>query len=185
MEQIVMNVCSKRKGFLLLVTLLPMFSGLSFDGGSVVVAAPADPDPVGIRSARTNTSAPRMRVPGPEARLNVLFIAIDDMNDWTTVFDTSNPIQTPNLQRLAARGTFFENAYCAAPACAPSRAAIMTYGRGNHAIKTPEFRYIRYHDGSEELYTHEDSWNIKNRVNDVELKSVLEQHRRLLETALR
>ena len=38
---------------------------------------------------------------------NVLFIAIDDMNDWTTLFDKSNPIKTPNLERLAARGMFF------------------------------------------------------------------------------
>ncbi|MBN12422.1 MAG: choline-sulfatase, partial [Opitutaceae bacterium] len=35
---------------------------------------------------------------------NVLFIAIDDMNDWTTLFDPNNPIQTPNLERLASRG---------------------------------------------------------------------------------
>ena len=44
---------------------------------------------------------------------NVLFIAIDDMNDWTTLFDTDNPIKTPNLKRLAERGTFFTHAYCA------------------------------------------------------------------------
>ena len=30
--------------------------------------------------------------------------------------------------------------------------AITTHGRGNHAIRTEEFRYIRYADGSEELY---------------------------------
>lgn len=57
---------------------------------------------------------------------NILFIAIDDMNDWTTLFDENNPIKTPNLQRLAKRGTFFDRAYCAAPACCPSRAAVMT-----------------------------------------------------------
>lgn len=57
---------------------------------------------------------------------NVLFIAIDDMNDWTTLFDESNPIQTPNLQRLAARGCFFSKAYCAAPGCNPSRTALLT-----------------------------------------------------------
>ena len=57
---------------------------------------------------------------------NVLFIAIDDMNDWTTLFDPDNPIKTPNLERLAARGTFFSRAYCAAPGCNPSRAALMT-----------------------------------------------------------
>lgn len=57
---------------------------------------------------------------------NVLFIAIDDMNDWTTLFDESNPIQTPNLKRLARRGAFFSKAYCAVPACNPSRTAILT-----------------------------------------------------------
>jgi arylsulfatase A-like enzyme len=38
---------------------------------------------------------------------NVLFITIDDMNDWTTVFDKNNPIKTPNIEKLAARGAFF------------------------------------------------------------------------------
>ena len=57
---------------------------------------------------------------------NVLFIAIDDMNDWTTLFDDSNPIQTPNLRRLAERGCFFSQAYCASPGCNPSRTAILT-----------------------------------------------------------
>ena len=57
---------------------------------------------------------------------DVLFIAIDGMNDWTTLFDEDNPIQTPNLKRLAARGCFFTHAYCASPGCNPSRTAIMT-----------------------------------------------------------
>ncbi len=57
---------------------------------------------------------------------DVLFIALDDMNDWTTLFDEDNPIQTPNLKRLAARGTFFSKAYCVVPACNPSRTAILT-----------------------------------------------------------
>jgi choline-sulfatase len=57
---------------------------------------------------------------------NVLFIAIDDMNDWTTLFDAKNPIRTPNIERLARRGTFFTRAYCASAACCPSRTAVMT-----------------------------------------------------------
>ena len=72
---------------------------------------------------------------------NVLFIAIDDMNDWTTLFDEGNPIQTPNLKRLAARGTFFSRAYCASPGCNPSRTAIMTGYRpttsGVYGNRTP------------------------------------------------
>ena len=33
--------------------------------------------------------------------------------------------------------------------------AIMTYQRGNHAVRTERWRYIRYADGSEELYDHD------------------------------
>ena len=57
---------------------------------------------------------------------DILFIAIDDMNDWTTLFDNNNPIQTPNLKRLANRGAFFSKAYSVVPACNPSRTAILT-----------------------------------------------------------
>jgi len=59
-------------------------------------------------------------------KMDVLFIAIDDMNDWTTLFNKNNPIQTPNLERLAARGAFFERAYCASASCNPSRTATLT-----------------------------------------------------------
>ncbi|MHC4844101.1 MAG: sulfatase-like hydrolase/transferase, partial [Planctomycetota bacterium] len=56
-----------------------------------------------------------------EKKPDVLFIAIDDMNDWTTLFHPDNPIKTPNLVRLANRGMFFSKAYCVVPACTPSR----------------------------------------------------------------
>ncbi len=59
-------------------------------------------------------------------RPNILFIAIDDLNDWTTLFDRDSPIKTPNIERLAKRGMFFSRAYSASAACSPSRAAIMT-----------------------------------------------------------
>ena len=63
---------------------------------------------------------------GAAQKPNVLFIVIDDMNDWTTLFDKSNPIMTPNLERLAARGMFFSHAYSVVPGCNPSRAAVLT-----------------------------------------------------------
>ena len=69
---------------------------------------------------------PKAVVETPAKKMDVLFIAIDDMNDWTTVFDKDNPIKTPNLERLAKRGAFFENAYCASPGCNPSRTAVLT-----------------------------------------------------------
>jgi arylsulfatase A-like enzyme len=57
---------------------------------------------------------------------NVLFIAIDDMNDWIGCLGGNPDAKTPNLDHLAARGVNFTNAYCAAPACNPSRAALLT-----------------------------------------------------------
>lgn len=57
---------------------------------------------------------------------NVLFIAIDDLRDWTGYLHTHPQVRTPNLDRLAAKGIAFQRAYCAAPSCNPSRAALMT-----------------------------------------------------------
>ncbi|MHC4995699.1 MAG: sulfatase, partial [Planctomycetota bacterium] len=59
-------------------------------------------------------------------RPNVLFIVVDDLNDWITLLDPGAPIKTPNLERLASRGVVFERAYCVSPACNPSRVAVMT-----------------------------------------------------------
>jgi len=61
-----------------------------------------------------------------DARPNVLFIAVDDMNDWTSVLNGyEGEVHTPNIERLAKRGVSFVNAQTASPLCCPSRAAIM------------------------------------------------------------
>lgn len=60
------------------------------------------------------------------SRPNVLFIAIDDLNDWVGHLGGNPDVKTPNLDRLARRGVSFANAHCAAPACNPSRAALMS-----------------------------------------------------------
>ena len=57
---------------------------------------------------------------------NVLFIAVDDLNDWIGVLAGHSQSVTPNIDRLASRGVLFTHCYCAAPACNPSRAALMT-----------------------------------------------------------
>ena len=57
---------------------------------------------------------------------NVLFISVDDLNDWIGCMEGHPQAKTPNLDRLAASGVLFTNAHCPAPACNPSRAAIMT-----------------------------------------------------------
>ncbi|HUV63884.1 MAG TPA: sulfatase [Sedimentisphaerales bacterium] len=57
---------------------------------------------------------------------NVLFISVDDLNDWVGCLGGHPQARTPNIDRLAASGMLFTNAHCAAPACNPSRTAIMT-----------------------------------------------------------
>ena len=57
---------------------------------------------------------------------NVLFIAIDDLRDWVGYLGRNPQAKTPNIDRLAARGVAFTRAYCAAPVCNPSRAALMS-----------------------------------------------------------
>ena len=60
------------------------------------------------------------------SRPNVLFIAVDDLNDWIGCLGGHPQTRTPNIDRLAESGVLFTNAHCAAPACNPSRTAIFT-----------------------------------------------------------
>lgn len=57
---------------------------------------------------------------------NVLFLAVDDMNDWIGCLDSPTAALTPNIDKLAARGVNFSNAHTAGVYCAPSRAAIFS-----------------------------------------------------------
>jgi len=57
---------------------------------------------------------------------NVLYIAVDDLNDWLGCMNGHPNTKTPNLDRLASNGVLFTNAHCQAPLCGPSRASIMT-----------------------------------------------------------
>jgi len=59
-------------------------------------------------------------------RPNVLFIAVDDLNHWVTHLKRNPQARTPNIDRLAKMGLTFTRAYCAAPSCEPSRAALMS-----------------------------------------------------------
>lgn len=57
---------------------------------------------------------------------NILFIAIDDQNDWIGCLGGHPEVKTPNIDKLAERGTVFLNAHCQAPLCNPSRTSLMT-----------------------------------------------------------
>ncbi|MDG2015329.1 MAG: sulfatase-like hydrolase/transferase, partial [Pirellulaceae bacterium] len=72
---------------------------------------------------------------------NILFLAVDDMNDWIGCLGTTPRAITPNLDRLAARGLNFTNAHTAGVFCAPSRAAIFS---GQFASATGCYRTANY-----------------------------------------
>jgi len=57
---------------------------------------------------------------------NVVFIAIDDLNDYVSIMKGAIKVPTPNIDKLAKQGTLFTNAHCQAPICGPSRASLMT-----------------------------------------------------------
>ncbi|QGJ70094.1 Iduronate sulfatase [Planctomycetales bacterium 10988] len=57
---------------------------------------------------------------------NVLFIAIDDFNDYLGLLRGHPGIKTPNLDRFAETAVTFTHAYCTAPICNPSRTAIIS-----------------------------------------------------------
>ncbi len=57
---------------------------------------------------------------------NILFIAIDDLNDWIGCQGGHPNTITPNIDALAKRGVLFTNAHCQAPICGPSRASLFT-----------------------------------------------------------
>ncbi|MGQ0636908.1 MAG: sulfatase [Planctomycetaceae bacterium] len=59
------------------------------------------------------------------ARPNVLFLAVDDLNDWVGPLKGHWAASTPNFDRLARRGTTFLNAHCQSPLCNPSRTSVL------------------------------------------------------------
>jgi arylsulfatase A-like enzyme len=58
--------------------------------------------------------------------LNFIFVLVDDMGWADAACYGSRFHETPNIDRLAAEGMRFTNAYAAAPVCSPTRASIMT-----------------------------------------------------------
>jgi len=60
------------------------------------------------------------------SRPNVLMIVVDDLNDMVGSMGGRPAALTPNLDRLAARGTLFANAHCQAPLCNPSRTSVLS-----------------------------------------------------------
>ncbi|MBG7608945.1 MAG: sulfatase-like hydrolase/transferase, partial [Verrucomicrobia bacterium] len=94
------------------IKLRPLLITLLLGGTTPLSAADAEP-----------ASTPK---PAASLKGNVLFIAVDDLNDWVNCMGGREGVHTPNMDRLAKRGVLFTNAHCSAPSCNPSRVSIMT-----------------------------------------------------------
>ncbi len=68
----------------------------------------------------------RGRAAESSRRPNILFIAIDDQNDWLGCMGGHPQVRTPHIDALARRGTLFLNGHCQAPLCNPSRVSLLT-----------------------------------------------------------
>lgn len=87
-----------------------------------------------------------------DTKPNVLFLAVDDMNDWIGCLETTPHALTPNIDRLASRGVNFPNGHTAGVFCAPSRAAIFSgqyasttgcYESPNYFVSHPEIEALQ------------------------------------------
>ena len=72
--------------------------------------------------------------PKKQPRYNVLFIISDDLTATALSCYGNKVCKTPNIDRIAARGTRFTRAYCQGTYCGPSRASLLT-GYYPHAIR--------------------------------------------------
>ena len=82
-------------------------------------------------------------------RPNVLFVSIDDLNDWIGVMGGHPQARTPMLDKFSEGAVMFANAYCSNPACNPSRTSIMT-GLAPHTSGV----YSNYQDWREAIPEH-------------------------------
>ncbi|MCG6927026.1 MAG: sulfatase [Acidobacteria bacterium] len=77
-----------------------------------------------LLAATASPAAISTKAPAPR-RPNILFIAIDDQNDWVGVLGGHPQARTPHIDALARRGTLFTNAHTQSPLCNPSRTSLM------------------------------------------------------------
>tara|TARA_A100001391_G_scaffold204777_2_gene201725 strand:+ start:210 stop:1727 length:1518 start_codon:yes stop_codon:yes gene_type:complete len=90
---------------------------------------------------------------GDNQRPNVLFIAIDDMNDWTGFLGGHPQAHTPNMDALARRGVNFTNAHCVAPACSPCRLGLLYGVEPFHSGLYPFYNHDKIQPWITEHYT--------------------------------
>ncbi|MDF1815165.1 MAG: sulfatase [Verrucomicrobiales bacterium] len=86
---------------------------------------------------------------------NVLFISIDDLNDWVGCLGGHPQVKTPNIDALAKRGVNFTNAHCQAPICNPSRISMLLGklpSTTGHYFLAPGFRDVDVTRNSDTIF---------------------------------
>ncbi len=95
-----------------------------------------------------------------ETKPNIIYILADDLGYGELGVYGQKKIQTPNIDKLAAKGMLFTQHYSGAPVCAPSRYMLLTGKHAGHA-------QIR---GNDEWDSRGDVWNYEKAVNDPNLE---------------
>ena len=92
-----------------------------------------------------------------DKRPNVLFISIDDLNDWLGCYGGHPQVKTPHIDRLAGEGVLFSNAHCQAPICNPSRVSLilgqLPSTTGMYFL-APNFRTVEKTQDAETLFQY-------------------------------
>ena len=99
--------------------------------GMTALAAMAGPTTLGQGLAGQVAVQPRKTTASSRGKPNFLFIMTDQQTLRSLSCYKGTASRTPTIDRMASEGVRFETAYCAYPACMPSRAAFMT-GRWPH-----------------------------------------------------
>ncbi|HNJ89970.1 MAG TPA: sulfatase-like hydrolase/transferase [Chitinophagales bacterium] len=94
---------------------------------------------------------------------NIVFIILDDMNDFTGTLGGQPQIKTPVMDSLFGLGTNFMNAYCNAPVCGPSRTSMLS-GK--------DMKYTQVYDNNEYLDEFRD--NFTNELGNEEVITIPE-----------
>ncbi|OUU78900.1 MAG: hypothetical protein CBC38_06165 [Gammaproteobacteria bacterium TMED78] len=88
---------------------------------------------------------------------NILFIAIDDLNDWVGPLGGNDQVKTPNIDALASRGITFTNAHTPASLCNPARTAIFSGLAPSSTgvyLNNPDWRTLEIFDDAPTIPKH-------------------------------
>ncbi len=111
--------------------------------------------------------APGVTSPGGVSARPVSLLSI-----FPTLADLCGLPRNPDLEGVSLRPLLVD------PSGAWDRPAVMTFGRGNHAVRSQRYRYIRYSDGGEEFYDHDkDPGELTNLASEPAYAAEIARHK--------